>query len=57
MRKLLTTAAHHIQVSGDVPDSLVAKIRAYDRAHGMWPCMASEEMRDTWQTLQGMGKV
>ena len=57
MQKLLTTAANHIQTSGNVPDSLVAKIRAYDRAHGMWACMATDEMRDTWQTLQGMGKV
>ena len=57
MRKLLTTAANHIQASGDVPNALVAKIRAYDRAHGMWACMASDDMLDTWRTLQGMGKV
>ncbi len=57
MGKLLTKAANHIEASGDVPDSLVAKIRAYDRAHRMWACMASDDMRDTWQTLQGMGKV
>jgi hypothetical protein len=57
MCKLLTTAANYLEASGNVPDSLVAKIRAYDRAHGMWSCMASDEMRDTWLTLQGMGKV
>lgn len=57
MQKLLTTAANHIQASGAVPDSLAAKIRAYDRAHMMWSCMATEEMRDTWQILKSKGLV
>ena len=57
MQKLLTTAANHIQASGNVPDSLVAKIKQYDRAHGMWACMATDEMLETWQNLQFMGKV
>lgn len=57
MQKLLTTAAEYIRTSGNVPDSLVAKIRAYDRKHGMWACMADDDTRETWQTLKGMGKV
>lgn len=57
MQKLLTKAANHLQATDNVPPALVAKIRAYDAAHPMWACLATDETRDTWQALQGRGLV
>lgn len=57
MAKLLNTASNQLQSTGNVDSKLVAKIRAYNRKHGMWACMASDESRSTWQELQGLGLV
>jgi len=57
MQKLLTTAANQLQSTGTVTPSLVARIKKYDASHGMWSCMATDEMRDTWQVMQGLGLI
>jgi len=57
MQKLLATAANQLQSTGTVTPALVARIKKYDASHGMWSCLATDEMRDTWQAMQGMGLI
>jgi len=57
MQKLLTTAANQLQSIGTVTPALVARIKKYDASHGMWPCLATDEMRDTWQAMKGLGLI
>ncbi len=57
MQKLLTTAANQLQLTGTVTPALVARIKKYDASHGMWSCLATAEMRDTWQAMQNLGLI
>ena len=57
MSRLLTQAANHLQATDSIPPALVARIRAYDARHPMWPTLATDEMRETWETMKGRGLV